>query len=301
MLYSHQLRSGAIWQMVVQEPFNELILSWNMARPHVGEYQFYVRIKTTRWSNWLPYAFWGADSQSSFQNDCLNTGVGIFQDTITIAGKPLATAFEVKVEALNHAPLDVELSLFACATDTLVPSLAGEDCLTESLYLPLKGISQMDLKLEHSHRLCSPVSVAACVGYIMRTHIDPLTVISGVYDHYSDIYGNWSLNVAQAYTLMDGSWNCWVERLPHFNSLKSSLSLGVPIVVSVKGPLPGSALPYKDGHLMVVCGYEAASQEVLCMDPAFLTSDQTLVKYKLDNFLQAWNRRGRIAYVFAKK
>jgi hypothetical protein len=88
-----------------------------------------------------------------------------------------------------------------------------------------------------------------------------------------------------------------VERLLDFEALYQQLDRGVPVIVSVRGPLPGSASPYAKGHLLVVRGYDASSQKVLCMDPAFPADEKTLVSYELSDFIQAWDRRGNLAYI----
>jgi hypothetical protein len=36
------------------------------------------------------------------------------------------------------------------------------------------------------------------------------------------------------------------------------------------------------------------------MDPAFPADHQTHVRYPLPEFLEAWNRRGRVAYIFTQ-
>lgn len=76
---------------------------------------------------------------------------------------------------------------------------------------------------------------------------------------------------------------------------------GTPVIVSVRGPLTGSARPYAKGHLLVVIGYDSLNQKVICMDPAFPKDSETHVSYGLSDFVQAWNRRGNVAYVFTKK
>jgi hypothetical protein len=72
-----------------------------------------------------------------------------------------------------------------------------------------------------------------------------------------------------------------------------------PVIASVRGPLPGSALPYAKGHLLVVTGFDAETQNVLCMDPAFPSDAATQTAYPIADFVAAWNRRGNIAYIFA--
>ena len=58
-------------------------------------------------------------------------------------------------------------------------------------------------------------------------------------------------------------------------------------------------MPYANGDLMMVYGYDAATREVLCVDSAFPTDAQTKVCYKINDFLAAWGRRGNLAYVFS--
>lgn len=106
------------------------------------------------------------------------------------------------------------------------------------------------------------------------------------------------LNTAQASHKLGNPWNCFVARFTNFNQIVDQLRKGYPVVVSVKGPLKGSALPYESRHLLVVKGYDSKKQEVFCMDPAFSANELTHVTYALDDFLVAWGRRKGIAYVF---
>ncbi len=73
------------------------------------------------------------------------------------------------------------------------------------------------------------------------------------------------------------------------------------MIVSVRGPLINSATPYARGHLLVVIGFNPEKGEVICMDPAFPTDEKTHVRYPLADFLQAWERRGNLAYLFSLK
>ena len=125
--------------------------------------------------------------------------------------------------------------------------------------------------------------------------IDPQVIAQNVWDSGFDIFGNWVFNVAQASTFLCPQWSCWVERLEGFDRIYHSLSQGAPVIVSVRGPLSGSAQPYAQGHLLAVIGYDALSQKVKCMDPAFPTDYQTHVSYDLEDLIQEWSRRGNIA------
>ena len=115
---------------------------------------------------------------------------------------------------------------------------------------------------------------------------------------FLDIFGNWVLNTAQASSVLGNKWQCWVERLAGFGDIYDRLKNNLPVVVSVKGPLPGARFPYTNGHLIAVKGYNPKTEQVLCMDPAFQADEATAVAYNLSDFMDAWSRRRRIAYVF---
>ena len=100
--------------------------------------------------------------------------------------------------------------------------------------------------------------------------------------------------------MLGSEWNCWVERLSGFDDIYKRLQQGTPVIVSVRGPLPGGALPYAKGHLMTVIGYDTENKKVNCIDSAFPTDGETNVFYELSDFVQAWSRRGKVAYVFSK-
>ena len=75
------------------------------------------------------------------------------------------------------------------------------------------------------------------------------------------------------------------------------LQRGIPVVVSVRGPLQGAPRPYAGGHLLVVVGWDAEKQQVLCHDPAFASDAKTAKGYNIKDFLEAWERSTRLIYL----
>ena len=169
----------------------------------------------------------------------------------------------------------------------------------DSINLPVPPISQMLLAHPRARHLCSPTSTSAVVNYLKGTSIKPIPFSSHVHDNVHDIYGNWVLNTAHAAALLGKPWHCWVQRLYGFDELYEQLKKGIPVVVSIKGPLEGAPLPYEEGHLIVVKGYDASKKHVLCMDPAYPTHAETSAAYPYESFMDAWGRR-RLAYFFCK-
>jgi hypothetical protein len=116
-------------------------------------------------------------------------------------------------------------------------------------------------------------------------------------DSYLDIYGNWLLNVAQAFDEMNGKAFFRVERLNNFEQLHNYLIKKIPVAVSVRGHLRGGAKVYDNGHFILVVGWNNKKQRVLCIDPAFSSSQKTLRAYAIKNFLQAWGTSRNLSYI----
>ena len=282
-----QLKKPHMFHCARQEnvlPFDELILSWNADRPSAGNYQIYVSVKTDDWSPWQLYASWGADGQSS----CLSS-----IDTLDLPNGQKATGFQVKT-----VPAEGIRSIHVYTNGAKTKEAQQNIPYTTPVSLAVPGLSQMALDHTRADSLCSPTSTTAVTRYLSNRPINAIDFAQKVWDSGCDIFGNWPFNVAQAAAELGPAWECWVERLDGFDEIYRRLHQGTPVVVSIRGPLPGSAQPYAQGHLIAVVGYDPEQNRVLCMDPAFPSDEETRVSYDLLDFLQAWNRRGRVAYIF---
>lgn len=298
-LATNQDQSIYVWEQRNLLPFDELIVSWEANRPLKGFFLISVSLFTTDWYPWLDYAFWGHSDQYTFHQQLSNVPYRTFQDTIEILGETKATGFKIRIIAKEGASLKEFRTLHACITDMKGHYVIKDSGKYDSIHLDLDGLSQIVLEDPRHMRICSPTSTTAVIRYLSKVSgFSPLPFADRVWDSTFDIYGNWILNIAEAAHVLGSTWHCCVARLDGFNQIVESLMNGYPVVVSVQGPLPGSAQEYKSGHLIVVKGYEACEQKVLCMDPAFPGNHFTHVGYALDDFLKAWNRRHRISYLF---
>lgn len=289
------------WKEENLKPFDELIISWNAARPSEGRFLFYVSVKTDGWSPWLLYASWGNGGQSSFLSTAEEASVRIYQDTLEITEGKKATAFQIKIDAESSANLSSIHGVHVYTNSDNSQAAQRTDPLN-TLCLNVPGLSQMTLNHARYADLCSPTSTTAVIRYLSHDYtIDPLFFAQQAWDSGFDIFGNWVFNVAQASTNLGNRWDCWVERLMGFHDIHSYLQQQTPVIASVRGPLPGSAQPYAKGHLLAVIGYDSLNQKVVCMDPAFPTDSASHASYDLSDFVQAWHRRGNLAYVFKKK
>lgn len=290
-----------IWQVRDLKPFDELIISWNARRPHAGAYLLQASLYTSEWSPWIDYAYWGSRRQHTFKENNLSAFIKNTQDVLTVSGIT-ATGFKARVIAQENASLKTFRAMYASPIDRRNHAMDKTTSSRKTIKLDLQGISQFSSPSEYNPRICSPASMTSVLRYLQKqtvlTHID---FADQVWDSNFDIFGNWILNIAQASHILGENWRCAVAHFHSFDQIYDLLQDGLPVVVSVKGPLSGSALPYSSGHLLAVKGYDAEKRAVICMDPAFPENDLTHVEYPLEDFLNAWSRRSGITYVFVYK
>jgi hypothetical protein len=291
------------WTVPCTLAFDELLLSWNAERPLRGHYVILSSIYyRNQWSPWLLYAIWGSQYQYSFHDATSQAPVRSYQDQIEILDGEVATGFRIRIEACEGATLENFHSLYVC-TSLLKSSKTTPSPLKQaSISLNVPGLSQLCLNHPRSTSFCSPTSTTAVIRYILATsQLDPLQFAKQVYDAGFDIYGNWSFNLAQAFVELGTQWQCFYGRAAGFETIQHYLNKGIPVVVSVKGTLPGTLLPYTNGHLIAVKGYDGFNRQIFCMDPAFPTDDQTSIAYPWEEFMQAWAQRHYLTYFFFPK
>lgn len=281
--------------------FNEMIVSLNAERPSSGNYLVSISLKVADiWTDYFLYARWGSSGQNSFKNESTDSYVKIDQDTVEVLKDKRATGFRVKIVGDGVADRKI-YSVFVYTNANRL--LGAKDISLEkcSISIPVPGLSQIASHHPEMNRICSPTSTTAVIRYLTQsTQLKVADFAKMCLDSGFNIYGNWVFNIAAASAILGKEWRCWVERLSGFNHLFSYLQKGLPVVTSIRGPIPGSAGPYKEGHLVVVRGFDAEQNRVLCMDPAFPSDEETLISYHLPDFIEAWKRRGFIAYIFDK-
>ena len=301
LLEFEKTNNAFVWEEIQLKPFDELIVSWDAQRPLTGSYLIQVSLWTSEWSPWFDYAFWSVHDQYTFKKCLPDQNIQVHQDAVEVLQDGKASGFRIRILTNENASLDGFRTLHISAIDRKTHTISFIPCENVFVHLKVKGISQMALSDERHPRLCSPTSTTAVINFLSNTlALSTIEFANSVVDSAFDIYGNWILNTAQASHLLGQPWHCFVARLTTFNQIIDQLVKGYPVVVSIRGPLQGSALPYESGHLVVVTGYDSKHEEVFCMDPAFPTDDLTAVKYPLNEFLTAWGRRQGIAYIFSQ-
>lgn len=297
-----------VWEKNDVLPFSELILSWNAHRPTSGSMTFLINVRhNNTWSGWQRLAEWGAHNQRSFVNKN-NPYVHTKHVRVEMQHGVLGNAFKVKIVCKGGAASKNLKALFACMFDRKKFKIVRPNInLPSTLIRGVPKQSQMVLNHPRYKDLCSPTSTSIIVNYFLSKMYgcSPSPDLNKFVERFAEqvhdkgelnIYGNWQLNVAQAYEAAHGDVFFKVERLGGFDELYSYIKRKIPVAVSVRH-LRGGATPYKNGHFMVVVGWSRLRHAILCIDPAFTGSSRTLRAYKLSNFLKAWAGSDNLSFI----
>lgn len=285
----HHSYRETTWKKEGIAPFEELVCSWNAERPKEGELAIWMRVKTDTWSPWFQYAKWGSVGQEGAGSRAISSSVKVELDVVSTKG---GTGFEIEVRG-GH-PVH---SLHVCTNN---PSEKKIDPNPKNItiQLPVRGISQFALNDIRKHRLCSPTSTTSVIRYLRpEKTLSVIDFAERAHDNGADFFGNWALNVAEAYN--QTKIPCWVERIESFSRVLDSLSRGAPVVISIKKLQHGNALLYPhSGHLIAIIGYDCKTDEVICMDSGHPTDGEAIQRYKREALLAAWKTRDFTAYWF---
>jgi hypothetical protein len=256
------------WERITDDPFDELLLTWNGQVPTRGKLTFDVSIKIDSWSPWFRYGSFGMEKQeigTAKEGTIRSSGNGI-----KILGLKKGTKFRVKVVAHDGASLSDLRYLHLCATEREEIKAEGPTFDATSIMLPVCGRAQ------HSSTSLA-TSLSALAGYLEEKEInfEPSTPL---------------LAAASLSSLLGGDWACWIERPYDFNRSLYFLSEGVPSLIAVRGEL--GSKKYETDHFLVVKGYDDKRKEVICIDPSFPSDEETNVRYDLEKLMEAWEKSG---------
>lgn len=283
--------------------FSQLMFSWNAFRPSAGHFTFYVQVRDAKnksWGTWHKMAEWGAHVQRSFSSKVAGATKFLYVRLEGQKGR-LSDAFRVRVHADQGADLAkvrslaVSLSNFNQFKESRFDSTLSS--LSSTYIQDVPKQSQFKVPYIHNDSICSPTSVGMLVGSLTREDVNYRDIVRGSFDHGLGVHGSWPFNMAYAFEKCKGNVHFSVSRLNSFAQLHERLQKGIPVVVSVRGYLEGAPKQYDKGHLMVVVGWDAKRQQVICHDPAFKSNNGVLKRYAARSFLDAWDRSYRLAYL----
>ena len=278
--------------------FTQLVFSWNIMRPEAGYFSFYVQVRdaeSRRWGTWHHMADWGADIQKTYLSKSDGTS-SFVHVRLEMDNKKVADAFRLKIVPYKNASLSL---VHSCAADFNI--FKSENMVNgelQSVHIEnVPTIAQFALEHEDNSRICSPVSCTMLTQYLTGHYKDPLDFALKSFDAGLGVYGSWPCNIAHAFEECNGALCFFVRRMNTFADLHEQLSKGMPVVVSIRGNLPGALKSFPHGHLLVVVGWDNEKREVLCHDPAAESDEKVFKRYPIADFLRAWECSHRLSYV----
>jgi hypothetical protein len=298
----NRLKKDITLTKVNLKPFTQLIFSWNSVRPEQGNFIFYARVRnatTKEWSKWHRMIVWGGTVQKSFKTNPDHIS-SYHHVRLESHSDITADAFGIKIIANGDADLSLIKSFAVNLANFNLFVAESESVFAKTPSVLVKGVprlSQFEVDHPRNDGLCSPTSCTMLTSYLMAQQVDPVEFAEKSFDHGLGQHGSWPFNMAHAYELSEGKILFAVARMNSFLNLCDFLKRGIPVVVSVRGPLPGAPRAYQNGHLLVVVGFDSKTKEVICNDPAVAQAKLGRKRYHLKNFLHAWERSHRLAYI----
>ncbi|WML34281.1 cell wall-binding repeat-containing protein [Clostridium sp. OS1-26] len=329
VLKSDKLKGVYTSNIIGTSQFNYFVPSWDSDTPEGTSIQVEARVfvKTLdangvwseKWSNWLSWGSWGTFiKRASGTGVTDETAAYVDTDTLTIKGGSGETASKIQYRiTLNTNKSGVTPSV-RLISGTIRNTLPGQGVnkvfsdnpdLSNLKVLDVPQFSQMVREPSIANSICSATSIAMILNYY-GTNILPEQSAWGVYDYKYDGFGNWPFNTAYASSF---GYKTYVD-YSTIEGLKREIYYGHPVAVSVqyknsadvKGNLPvvdGAPIESTNGHLIVVCGFtkENGTDYIVINDSAAANNEGVRVKYKLDQFKEAWARSGNVAYIIREK
>lgn len=299
---SDRTRQELIWESSELAPFNELILTWNATRPEEGRYSFFISLyQNGQWSPWLYSSEWGDLGQIIF-NDAPEDSFAVTYRDGAKPKKGFATGFRIRVLAAEVADLFGMKTLWVnlCDLTEFQPTILHHH-LDSILLQNVPRQSQITLRHPRSLDLSFPAAMSTAINALFQKKaIDPIDFANQVMDNDTDFYESWMLNAAEAAHRLGADYQVRVERLADFETLHSYLLQGSPVLIAMKGSLPGSPRLYRFPHILCVIGYNSDERKVYCIDSGFPNDKSTFVGYSIEDFLKCWNTQKNIACVFLK-
>lgn len=306
-------------------PFEYLVLSWNSDTPEGTSIEVEGKVAVKRlnddnqlveeWSDWLSWGTWGTSIKRASGTGSVDGSVAyVDTDTLVIKGSKGETASKIQYRVTlntNRAGVTPAVKLISGAIRNTISGREINKVFNENVdltnlkVLDVPRFSQMLRDPLIANSICSATSISMILNYY-GTKVLPEEVAWGVYDYKYDGFGNWSFNTAYASSF---GYIAYVD-YSTIEGLKREIYNGHPVAVSVKYKnsinvesnfpvLDGAPIKSTDGHLIVVCGFtnENGCDYIVINDPAAATNEGVRVKYKLDQFEDAWEEFGNVAYI----
>ncbi len=295
--------------------FNEAVVSWNIDTPAGAGFWVELRVGRRRDDYWTPYLYlgdWGAAPPGPHLTGCDAGQIDV--DYFRSHERFDRVQYRIHAAAADGGAAGVRVRrVVLCLSDRPEPpaklqqnraagaipaqNLPISHTPAHPLYISVPFRSQRTEDPALSERICSPTSLATVLQY-RGVDLPTVAVAAACHDPAHNIYGNWPRNIQAAYSLgVPG----YLARFSGWDQVESLIAAGQPPIISVRFATPGAltGAPYvtTKGHLLVVCGFDAAG-DVRVNDPAAADEQQGRTTYLRRELDQVWlAATGGLAYV----
>jgi hypothetical protein len=286
--------------------FNDALLSWNLDCPARAGCAVELRVGHKRdesWSPWMHVASSGdydvGVEASMGDRDFIDGKIDVDYFTSSQLWDRVQYRIRARSDAnFQRAELQVRRVVLCLSrrVDGVAPSSPAPH---EHARIAVPFRSQKAEKADIAGKICSPTSVSMVMAY---RGVDKPTaeVAERIFDPVHEIYGNWPRAVQGAYSFgVPG----YLARFSKWSDVENLIAAGQPLVISIaakEGELTGAPYPKTDGHLLVLCGFDAQG-DVLVNDPAAADATKGQTTYRREQLDKVWLARGGTAYVFLPK
>lgn len=287
-------------ELRTDEPWTELIVSWNVDAPRGSGMQVEARPLTdTSPSQWFILGRWSSDP-AVYPRESVpgqkNAAGEVLTDTLRLNAP--AQGVQVRLTLLSTKQATPKLRFLGiCVSDrsTNYPALEpNRRAWGKTLPVPEKT----QMAYVNGNVLCSPTTVSMLLGYWAKRlknpdlDVDVPEIVQGIYDSAYHGTGNWSFNMAFAGSLP--RMRAYVSRFSDVSELEDWVARGLPVGISVcYDALRGKPLS-NNGHLVVCVGF-TESGDVIVNDPG--TRLNVRKTFARENLVKAWANSGNTVYL----
>ncbi len=318
LTYAGRSWSWSRWSSALvrpQQPFTELVPTWNITTPRRTLVQVQARVRSTtgELSGWKVMGSWTTRDRL-FRR----TSAGSQQDRVarvstdTVVAAPGVSLDGYQLRALllrrpSSTASPVLRSLQAVASRPVTSLPVTSRRLLPARTLDVPRYSQMTHRGQYpqygggGQAWCSPTSLSMVLGYyralpsassyawVNKAYADRWVdhVARLVYDFGYRGAGNWAFTTAYAANL---TADAFVTRLTDLREAERFIAAGIPLVASVsfsRGQLRGAPISATSGHLLVIVGF-TSNGDVVVNDPAAPSNSSVRRVYDRGEFERAW-------------
>ncbi|MFN0206886.1 MAG: C39 family peptidase [Planctomycetota bacterium] len=300
--------------IIVTNPFNRAVASVNVKNPIRERVILQLRVECDgNWTAWHTMMI-GKDGKWASQMNKGDAFGRVKVDTLELYDPKTAAAFQVRLLT------DIATDSGGANVSDLIRSIGVTHYLKENVHkkevvyvrcgnaladrwmtlwgceLAVAPRSQTSEDPKIASRICSPTSLAMVLEFFGKK-FETAALAKEVYDSTSDLYGNWSVNVAVAGRHIGEAFAVHCDSL---DTIETEIAAGRPVILShswKEGELTHAPILKSSGHLIVVIGF-TKDGDVVVLDPAAPPAEVRRV-YRRNELFHTWqNNASGIVYLF---